>query len=36
VHHHEPRALGEEQRQAVIEAALARGYGTTRRVDDER
>ncbi|HVG74371.1 MAG TPA: class II aldolase/adducin family protein [Thermoleophilaceae bacterium] len=32
----EPRALGEEQRQAVIEAALARGYGTTRRVDDER
>ena len=31
----EPRALGEEQRQAVIEAALARGYGTTRRVDED-
>jgi L-fuculose-phosphate aldolase len=32
----EPRALGEEQRQAVVEAALARGYGTTRRVDEDR
>jgi L-fuculose-phosphate aldolase len=32
----QPRALGEEQRQAVIEASLARGYGTTRRVDEQR
>src|SRR4051794_27275468 len=31
----EPRALGEAERQAVVEAALARGYGTTRRVDEE-
>jgi L-fuculose-phosphate aldolase len=31
-----PRALGEEERQAVIEAALSRGYGTTRRVDEDR
>jgi L-fuculose-phosphate aldolase len=27
----EPRALGEEERQAVVEAAAARSYGTTRR-----
>jgi len=32
----EPRALGPEERQAVVEAALARGYGSTRRVDEER
>jgi L-fuculose-phosphate aldolase len=31
----EPRALGAEERQAVIDAALARGYGTTRRVDED-
>jgi L-fuculose-phosphate aldolase len=30
----EPRALGEAERQAVIEAALSRGYGTTQRVDE--
>jgi len=30
----EPRTLGAEQREAVVAAALARGYGTTRRVDD--
>jgi L-fuculose-phosphate aldolase len=30
-----PRALDEEQRQAVVEAALERGYGTTRRVEEE-
>src|SRR3954468_769087 len=27
----EPRALGEEERQAVVEAAMARNYGSTRR-----
>jgi L-fuculose-phosphate aldolase len=32
----EPRALDEEERQKVIEAALSRGYGTTQRVDDQR
>ncbi|MET0615038.1 MAG: class II aldolase/adducin family protein [Thermoleophilaceae bacterium] len=31
----EPRALGAEERRAVIDAALARGYGTTRRVDED-
>jgi L-fuculose-phosphate aldolase len=30
-----PRALSTEQQHAVIAAALARGYGTTRRLDDE-
>ena len=29
----EPRALGEEERQAVVEAAMARQYGTTRRAE---
>jgi L-fuculose-phosphate aldolase len=32
----EPRALGEAERQAVIEAALSRGYGTTQRVDEPK
>jgi L-fuculose-phosphate aldolase len=30
----EPRALGEEERQAVIEAAARRGYGTTRKAGE--
>src|SRR3954469_12100018 len=30
----EPRALGEDERQAVIEAAARRGYGTTRRAGE--
>ena len=30
-----PRVLDEAQRQAVVDAAVARGYGTTRRVQDE-
>jgi L-fuculose-phosphate aldolase len=30
----EPRALGEEERRAVVEAAAARSYGTTRRAGD--
>jgi L-fuculose-phosphate aldolase len=30
-----PRVLDEAQRQAVVDAAAARGYGTTRRVQDE-
>jgi L-fuculose-phosphate aldolase len=30
-----PRTLSEEERQAVVTAALERGYGTTRRVDDD-
>jgi L-fuculose-phosphate aldolase len=29
----EPRALGEQERQAVVEAAAARSYGTTRRAE---
>ena len=29
----EPRALGEEERQAVIEAVMERDYGSTRRAD---
>jgi L-fuculose-phosphate aldolase len=29
----EPRALGEEERQAVVEAAMARQYGTTRKAE---
>jgi L-fuculose-phosphate aldolase len=32
----EPRALGEAERQAVIEAAVSRGYGTTQRVDEPK
>ena len=32
----EPRALGAEERQAVVEAALSRGYGTTHRVGEDR
>jgi L-fuculose-phosphate aldolase len=28
----EPRTLGEDERQAVIEAVASRGYGATRRV----
>ena len=31
-----PRVLGEEERQAVVAAALERGYGTTRPVEEER
>jgi L-fuculose-phosphate aldolase len=31
----EPRVLGAEEREAVVAAALARGYGTTRKVEDE-
>jgi L-fuculose-phosphate aldolase len=30
-----PRALDEEQRRAVVEAAVERGYGTTRPVEEE-
>jgi L-fuculose-phosphate aldolase len=30
----EPRALGAEEREAVVEAALSRGYGTTHRVGE--
>jgi L-fuculose-phosphate aldolase len=29
----EPRALGEEERQAVVEAALSRGYGSTKEAE---
>jgi L-fuculose-phosphate aldolase len=29
----EPRALGAEEREAVVAAALSRGYGTTQRVE---
>jgi L-fuculose-phosphate aldolase len=32
----EPRALGTEAREAVVEAALSRGYGTTHRVVEDR
>lgn len=32
----EPRALGAEEREAVVEAALSRGYGTTHRVGEDR
>ena len=31
-----PRVLGDEEREAVVAAALARDYGTTHRVGDER
>jgi len=31
----EPRALSEEERQAVVEAATSRSYGTTRRAGEE-
>jgi L-fuculose-phosphate aldolase len=31
-----PRTLSEDERQAVVTAALERGYGTTRKVDDGR
>ena len=30
-----PRALGEEQRQAVVETAVARRYGTTRSIEED-
>jgi L-fuculose-phosphate aldolase len=30
----EPRALGQEEREAVVAAALARNYGSTQAVDD--
>jgi L-fuculose-phosphate aldolase len=30
----EPRALGDEQLQAVVDAVVSRGYGTTKRVVD--
>jgi L-fuculose-phosphate aldolase len=32
----EPRALGAEEREAVVEAALSRRYGTTHRVGEDR
>ena len=32
----EPRVLGDEEREAVVAAALARDYGTTHRVEDGR
>jgi L-fuculose-phosphate aldolase len=31
----EPRTLGEDERQAVIEAVVEQGYGTTRRADGD-
>jgi L-fuculose-phosphate aldolase len=31
----EPRVLGTEEREAVVDAALARGYGTTHRVEKD-
>jgi L-fuculose-phosphate aldolase len=31
-----PRVLGPEQREAVVTAAVERGYGTTKRVEEER
>jgi L-fuculose-phosphate aldolase len=31
----EPRALGEDERRAVVEAALQRGYGSTRPVGED-
>jgi L-fuculose-phosphate aldolase len=31
-----PRALNDDERQAVVTAALERRYGTTRKVDEER
>jgi L-fuculose-phosphate aldolase len=31
----EPRVLGDEQREAVVAAALSRDYGTTHRVEDD-
>jgi L-fuculose-phosphate aldolase len=31
----EPRALGDEQRKAVVDAALSRDYGTTHRVGED-
>jgi hypothetical protein len=30
----EPRTLSEDDRQAVIEAVVEQGYGSTRRVDE--
>jgi L-fuculose-phosphate aldolase len=30
-----PRALGEDERQAVVDAALERGYGSTKQVERE-
>jgi L-fuculose-phosphate aldolase len=32
----EPRVLGSEQREAVVTAAVERGYGTTKKVEEER
>jgi L-fuculose-phosphate aldolase len=32
----EPQVLGAEQREAVVTAAVERGYGRTRKVDDDR
>jgi L-fuculose-phosphate aldolase len=31
-----PRVLGEDQRQAVVDAALERGYGSTKPVERKR
>lgn len=31
----EPRALGAQEREAVVTAALARNYGSTQRVEEE-
>ena len=31
-----PRVLDEDERAAVVTAAIEKGYGTTRRIDDER
>jgi L-fuculose-phosphate aldolase len=31
----EPRVLGAEQREAVVAAALSRGYGTTRKIEED-
>jgi L-fuculose-phosphate aldolase len=31
----EPRVLGDDEREAVVAAALARNYGTTHRVGDD-
>ena len=31
----EPRALSDEQQQAVVQAAVERSYGTTKKLEDE-
>jgi L-fuculose-phosphate aldolase len=31
----EPRVLDEGERQAVVEAAVARNYGTTRAIEED-